>query len=275
MKIAFCIDDKPQYLILLKVAVRSLRKLYGDEAPECVCVYAGSDESIMQAVKDEGITLARYTPVLSPDVIPSKFHYAIGCFLKLELALLPELADQDRVLYCDTDVVFHRRFDELFELVPPYMAMAREQTAPFFHDHESLDYKYRGRRYVVKMPFPIWTFSSGVVVFNLERLRKNDYIHNFLAFCRGTMDRIGNLDQSLLNYFFGKRVTKLEQHFNMPPYMVPCLDEARIVHYHGAKPWEFNAERLKDLHINHYDHFRSVWYDFLTDEEREAVREWE
>ena len=33
MKIVFCLDDKPQYLMLLKGAVRSLRRVYGPDAP--------------------------------------------------------------------------------------------------------------------------------------------------------------------------------------------------------------------------------------------------
>ena len=34
MKVVFCIDDNPRYLLLLKAAVRSLRALHGPDAPE-------------------------------------------------------------------------------------------------------------------------------------------------------------------------------------------------------------------------------------------------
>ena len=33
MKVVFCTDDKPRYLTLLKVAVRSLREVMGQDAP--------------------------------------------------------------------------------------------------------------------------------------------------------------------------------------------------------------------------------------------------
>ena len=50
--------------------------------------------------------------------------------------------------------------------------MAREYTTPFYHEHSKLTYELDGRTYTVPMPFPIWTFSSGVTLFNLARLRR-------------------------------------------------------------------------------------------------------
>ena len=275
MKVAFCIDDNPRYLALLKGAVRSLRKIYENDL-EVVCVYAGDNPRVLQEVPQENITLARYAPVLDSATVPQSYHYAIGAFLKLELALVPELADEDFVLYCDVDVYFHQRFDELLQEKPAYMAMAREQTVPFFHKHESLEYDYRGQHYKIPMPFPIWTFSSGVVMFNLARLRKYDYIHNFLAFCAENIERIENLDQSLLNYFFGKRISKLPQHCNCPPYMSESREEGQIIHFHGPKPWDVhNKARWGDLLIKHYGWFRDQWRTLFSEEELQEIDSWE
>ncbi|MGJ3522784.1 glycosyltransferase [Nitratidesulfovibrio sp. D1] len=284
MKIVFCIDDNPRYLLMMRAAVRSLRRLHGDAAP-CVCVYGGKDTAVMDAVRAEGVQLARHTPVIGVHNAPREFHRCIGAFLKLELALLPELADDEYVLYCDADVYFHQPIlgdaggdaasGGAEHIRPPYMAMAREATAPFHHAHEQLDYEWRGRRYVVPLPFPIWTFSSGVVLFNLARLRRHDHVHNFLAFCVQNLHRIGNLDQSLLNYFFGKRVTKLDPSWNCPPYRADALTRARIVHFHGPKPWDTRPALWKDLRINHYAEFRRRWLDLLTPEEREQAAAWE
>lgn len=274
MKIVFCIDDNPRYLMLATVAIRSLRRLYGDDVP-VLCVYGGSDPAVMQAVRAERIPLARYSPVLNHETVPTQFHRAIGAFLKLELALVPELADQDYVLYCDSDVFFHARFDDLLALRPTYMAMAREATAPFYHDIQQMTYTYRGNSYTVPLPFPIWTFSSGVVNFNLGRLRRHDYIHNFLAYCLQNVHHIGNLDQSLLNYFFGKRITKLPPACNCPPYRADSRDEGQIVHFHGPKPWDIHAPLWKDLRINHYAWFRERWFELLSAQEAELVHSWE
>lgn len=272
MKTVFCLDDKVNYLTLLKVAVRSLRAVQGADAP-CLCVYAGNDAAMLRELAAEGIPVARYAPRLDPALFTPLGQACAGCFLKLELALVPELADDDRVLYCDTDVLFYRPLDELFAQRPAYMGMAREYTAPFFHRHQQLDYAFRGKRYTVPMPFPIWTYSSGVALFNLERLRKHDLISHFLAFCRENESRIGNLDQSLLNYFFGKRITRLDDRWNCPPYRQECRETAAIVHFHGPKPWEWRLG-LAELRINHYEYMRGVWLDYLTPQERTLVESW-
>ena len=274
MKTVFCLDDKETYLTLLKVAVRSLREVQGADSP-CLCVYAGHDASLLKALAEENIPVARYAPKLDAAQFTPLGQACAGCFLKLELALVPELADDDYVLYCDTDVLFYRPLDELFALRPAYMGMAREYTAPFFHQHEKLFYEYKGERYTVPMPFPIWTYSSGVSLFNLERLRRHALVGHFIAFCRENEARIGNLDQSLLNYFFGKRITRLDDCWNCPPYRQECRDSAKIVHFHGPKPWEGKHERLADLRINHFEYMRALWKEYLTPNERALVESWE
>lgn len=273
MKTVFCIDDNPRYLRLLQVAVRSLRAQQGAEAP-CLCVYAGHNPLVLETLEREGIPLAAYSPRLSPECIPPQFHACIGCFLKLELALVPELADDDFVLYCDVDVLFHQPLPPLEHVCPPYMAMARENTAPFFHEFEQLDYTWRDRHYVVPLPFPIWTFSSGVVLFNLQRLRKSFVIENFLAFCEQNIHRIGNLDQSLLNYYFGKRITQLEASLNRPPYHIDASSRGIIIHFHGPKPWDLGVRYWDDLRVNCYEVLRQVWMGYLSPEERAEVEGW-
>jgi hypothetical protein len=272
--VVFCIDDNPRYLPLLLVAVRSLRRVEGESAP-CLCVYAGRDAALLRSLEREGIPCARYSPLLDRETIPRRFHRAMGAFLKLELALLPELANVSFCLYCDADVMFLRPLDELLALRPRCMAMAREQTAPFFHEFDKLDYVWRGKSYTVPMPFPIWTFSSGVVLFHLNHLRRRGYIHNFLAFCAGNLERIGNLDQSLLNYFFGKRIEKLEERWNCPPYTRGAASRGHIVHFHGPKPWETRKPLWNELRINDFNMLRGRWKSLLLEEERELVEEWE
>ena len=273
MKVVFCIDDNMRYLRLLQVAVRSLRRMEGEDVP-LLCVYAGDSAPILAALEREGIPVARYRPELTPERIPAQFHRCIGCFLKLELALLPELAGEPYALYCDVDVLFFRRIQALLAQRPAYMAMARENTAPFFHEQAQLEYVWREQPCTVPMPFPIWTFSSGVVVFNLERLRRHDLIHNFLAFCTQNVHRIGNLDQSLLNYFFGKRISKLDGAWNRPPYHADALEQGHIIHFHGPKPWEVRRPLWTDLRIACFEPLREAWVSYLTPEEKDEYQAW-
>ena len=268
MKTVFCIDDAPGYLPLLQVAVRSLRAVHGPDAP-CLCVYGGNKPETLAALAAENIPLARHTLRLSREGMTPLALACQGCFLKLELALLPELANDAAVLYCDADVLFRRPLDALLDgPLPPYMGMVREHTAPFWHEYQQMEYQLHGHRHVVPMPFPIWTFSSGVVLFNLERLRRRDLIGHFLAFAAQNVDKIGNLDQSLLNYFFGKRITRLDERWNCPPYLAKSLEQGHIVHFHGAKPWDTTSAVLKDLRINHFESLRQAWYRYLRPEEQ-------
>lgn len=272
MKIAFCIDDNPAYLPLLKVAARSLFEVQG-KGQEAICVYAGESRRVMETIRGEGLTLARYSPRLDPAIMPPEVLHSRGCFLKLELGLLPELAGDDRVLYCDLDVLFRKPLDDLFQMaLPPYMGMVRENTAPFYHDVQSMDYEFMDHRYTVPMPFPIWTYSSAVVLFNLGMLRKRHLLDHFLAFSLQNVYRIGNLDQSLLNYFFGKRITRLENRWNSPPYMVDSREHGHIVHFHGPKPWDTTREWASDLRVNHFESLRQIWYGYLDSREREQLK---
>lgn len=270
MKVVFCTDDRPRYLTLLKVAVRSLRHVMGEDIP-CLCIYAGDRADTLRLLENERLPVARYAPRLDFSGAGKHVRESRGCFLKLELALVPELAEEDYVLYCDTDVMFLRPLDELFALRPPYMAMVRECTAPFYHEHASLSYELGGHTYTVPMPFPIWTFSSGVTLFNLARLRRMRLIDHFLAFSQQNLDRIGNLDQSLLNYYFGKRITRLEERWNRPPYYADCHATAHIVHFHGPKPWEGKDrywQQNEHLAINDFEPMSRLWKTWLRPEEQ-------
>ena len=271
MKVVFCLDDKPQYLLLLKGAVRSLRAIHGQNAP-CLVVYAGDDKRVLNAIEAENIPLARHKPYLHFNNMAPCTHRVMGAFLKLELSLLPELANDDVVLYCDTDVFFNKPLTDLEKIIPPYLGMAREQTAPFFPEHQSFTYTHRGREYTVPMPFPIWTYNSGVVLFNLEQLRKRDYIYNFLDFCWQVSDRIGNFDQSMVNYFFGKRITKLNPMYNCPPYMPDSKKDGIIVHFHGPKPWEIYNLLWDELRVEHFDYFRKRWLDLMNEDELAEIK---
>lgn len=273
MTVVFCLDDNPQYLMMLRVALRSLRAV--NNAARTVVVYAGCDETLVHAIQAEGAEVARYTPTLSPDIIPPNFHRCIGAFLKLELALVPELLNETKILYCDCDVMYMQPLDELMAMQPTYMCMAREATAPFWHQRESMTYVWRNNKYVMPMPFPIWTFSSGVVLFNLEKLRRCDHIHNFLAFCAQNVHHIGNLDQSLLNYFFGKRITRIDGCWNRPPYHMNALANGKIIHFHGPKPWEIERKLWTNLRINDYFAARERWFSFLQPHEKTLVAEWQ
>ncbi len=273
MKCVFCLDANPRFQMLLLVAIRSLRGVYPDA--DVSVVYGGREEALLDVLLAEDLHIIRYAPFLNETNVAPRHHPAIGALLTLELALVPELADQERVLYFDCDTLFVRPFDELFTLTPAYLAMSRQEPVPFFCDFETLSYVYKDKTYVVKMPFPIWHYNSGVVLYNLGRLRKNGHIRNFLAFCLQNLDNLGNYDQPLINFFFGKRIERFEQIFNCQPFQEYAKDQGRIIHFQGPKPWHEGQNYYPELQVEHYRRFSDIWRSYLTEEERGIVRKWE
>ena len=64
MKVIFCLDHKPSYLLLLKAAVRSLRAV--PPGADCLCVYAGADPALQATLATENIPVARHRPRITP-----------------------------------------------------------------------------------------------------------------------------------------------------------------------------------------------------------------
>ncbi len=273
MHIVFCIDDTPQTLRLLQVAVRSLRKCMGDDIP-CLCVYTGENEQTLQSLEQETIPIALYKPLLTKAHIPKKFHRQISRFLKLELSLIPELEKDDFFLYCDVAVLFQQNIAELLTLQPPYMAMTKETTIPFYHECEHLEYTWRENDYKISMPFPVATYNSDVILFNAQRLRKFNYVHNFLAFCEQNMDKVNDFEQSLLNYFFGNRITLLANKWNRSPEHADAKYAAHIVHFHTQKPWDVAKPTWKNFRTQFSEPLCEKWFTYLTPTESEEVATW-
>ena len=87
------------------------------------------------------------------------------------------------------------------------------------------------------------------------------------------MGRIGNLDQSLLNYFFGKRVTRLEDRWNCPPYQADCLDAGHTRAFHG--PSLGCPQRLgRGSARQPFEAMRRVWLGYLSEAERAQAEAW-
>ena len=87
------------------------------------------------------------------------------------------------------------------------------------------------------------------------------------------MGRIGNLDQSLLNHFFGKRHPP-GRAVELTPYQADCLDAGHIVHFHGPKPWDVRSPWAEELRVNHFEAMRRAWLDYLSAAERARAEAW-
>lgn len=144
--------------------------------------------------------------------------------------LIPDLIDEDRILYLDSDIVVDQNLDELFS-----MDMDEHPIAAI------PDLLYEDN------------FNSGVLLFNMPVLKKDPQIVEKMLKA-GNDDSLQEGDQSVLNKFFGDSYLHLPLKYNLAIgydflcFYYPAYDhdywnktniQGKIIHYTSpTKPWE-------------------------------------
>ena len=131
--------------------------------------------------------------------------------------LLPELADVDKLLYCDIDVDFRSpRFAEVFDLDVPG-DMTAVPDAPRFQELASLNSQY---------------FNSGVLLMDLRNMRRNhpELERMIPQWTDVAVERrFKFIDQDVINKFC--YVSPMPHAFNVMPRHYAAGEDAFIVHY--------------------------------------------
>lgn len=161
----------------------------------------------------------------------------------MDRLLLPEvLPDLDRVTYIDIDTV----------TLGDVCALARTDLAghPLAarSEHYSAAQAWRTigdlldpddalelrRTMAAAHGFDFPTFNAGVLVLDLDRMRRDRFVERFVPMAR----RFGLHDQDTLNAYAGPARAELDPRWNAFPVR-ETLSEPRLVHYAGAgKPWQ-------------------------------------
>lgn len=161
----------------------------------------------------------------------------------MDRLLLPAvLPDVDRITYIDIDTVTLGDVcalagtdlggHPLAARAEPYSAA---QTWRSIGDHLQPDEALELRRTMsAAHDFDFQTFNAGVLVLDLERMRRDHFVERFVPMAR----RFGLHDQDTLNAYAGPGRAELDPVWNAFPVR-ETVDEPRIVHYAGAgKPWQ-------------------------------------
>jgi lipopolysaccharide biosynthesis glycosyltransferase len=162
--------------------------------------------------------------------------------------LLPELlADVDRVLYVDVDVLICDSLAELWQLDLTDHYVAAVTNVPEQH--------MLGHARDLGLPGPDRYFNSGVLLFNLERMRRDGCSAGLLRTARERSKRLLWPDQDALNLVLGERRLELHPRWNVmnslrlfpwsrelldPEDITEALLHPGIVHFEGPrenKPW--------------------------------------
>jgi lipopolysaccharide biosynthesis glycosyltransferase len=151
--------------------------------------------------------------------------------------LLPHLLDVRRLVYIDCDVLVFRDLSELFDLeLSPgkVLAAAPDSETPSLHDDS------RTLVGAMNLPPDGRYFNSGVMLLNLDELRKQNFTEQSLEFFKNWRGHYRFYDQSAFNFLLHGQIDELPEHWNRASWR---FDEQQnndldcVVHYTTSAPW--------------------------------------
>ncbi len=179
-----------------------------------------------------------------------KAHVSRAALLKFNIADI--LAQYDKILYLDGDIVVECDLSELYDtdISECYAGVVRDIVSECVHgDHARLGHEAY--------------FNSGVMLLNADKLRK-DNIAEKLTETKKIWQSGKYQDQDIFNKVFGSKVLYLPNKYN---YISDCEnyfskskiskfygsdDKAVIIHYAGLKPWNYKNVKYGDLWREYY-----------------------
>ena len=170
-------------------------------------------------------------------------YISLSAYYRLKLAsLLPKI---DKVLYLDCDVIVSSDLRELFETdISEYYAAGVKDIA------------VNSSGYVPKLEKGNIYFNSGVLYFNLDKIRKDNIESEFEKYTIENFDKIRVGDQEIINVVCQGKIKELPSTWNVQSSnFVNRSDYTKnpnIVHYVGRnKPWKFGSINYwKNLYFN-------------------------
>lgn len=151
--------------------------------------------------------------------------------------LLPQLLDVPRLIYLDCDVLVFRDLSELFDLdLSPGKILAA------VHDSETLTLSDDSRALAGAMSLPATGryFNAGVLLLNLDELRKQNFAEQSLEFFKSWRGQYRFHDQSAFNFLLHGRLDELPEHWNRASWRFDVQqnnDLDCVLHYTRSAPW--------------------------------------
>mgnify|MGYP004498864211 FL=1 len=279
--IFFAIDDG--YTPFLAVALQSLidnaSKNYNYSIKVLhTNVKEENKEKIINKYKSENVNIEyvdlNYYIEKVKDKLYTRDYYTNTTYFRL---FLPELYPQyNKVLYLDSDIIIKGDISELYntELGTNLVAAAPDDIIQYnkvFQDYAEL---------VVGVSKYQYYFNAGVLLMNLDELRKFDFQNKFL-YLLGTVKFSVAQDQDYLNRLCKGRVTLLDRAWDCMPLVneTTKVEDIKLVHYNFAyKPWHFEDVLYQEFFWKYaektefYDEIMKI-RDSYTEEQKFQDRE--
>lgn len=247
--IFFTIDDG--YTPFLAVALQSLIENASKNYNYCIKVlHTNVCEKHKKQIKKyecenvniEFVDLSYYIEKVK-DKLYTRDYYTNTTYFRL---FLPELYPQyDKVVYLDSDIIVVGDISELYnvDMGTNLITAAPDdiiQKNKVFQDYAEL---------VVGVAKYQHYFNAGVLLMNLDQLRKFKFQEKFL-YLLGTVKFSVAQDQDYLNRLCKGRTTLISHDWNVMPYVneETKKEDIKLIHYNFAyKPWHF-----EDVTYNEY-----------------------
>ncbi|WP_171943862.1 glycosyltransferase family 8 protein [Streptococcus suis] len=192
------------------------------------------------------------------DHLPLKEGISLETYFRI---LLPsQLAELDRVLYLDCDILVNGSLKEIWEsdLSHHYLAGVNELDML----HSNAEYRQK----IGFTPQDIYV-NAGVLLFNLELMRQ-DKIEEFLfAKAQEIKNYIEYQDQDIINIGLKGQILNLESKYNMTAYQRKVkhisLEEAVIIHFNWHKPWRKDQNYLQ-YNRESFELYRRTFQAYLS-----------
>jgi lipopolysaccharide biosynthesis glycosyltransferase len=241
--IVFCVDKNA--LIGLHVSLFSLLRHLQPNAEVVLYILTDSldegDLAALRATIDRSQRTARLVKV-DIDVQQFKDFSWLTGYMTYARLLLPSLIDDARALYLDADLIVTADIAQLFrqDLQGFPLGAVVSDTVRSSND----------RDFFLRLGFPETApyFNAGVLLLDLERLRRENYLKKCLAFAREYKTQLPTADQTILNYVFRDNYLSMPYEYNTPIFPTQKLamekmTPGRIYHLVGfPKPWDFLGE---------------------------------
>jgi lipopolysaccharide biosynthesis glycosyltransferase len=251
----------------LKPMIVMLRSLFATNRNEQFQIYLMhsklSDEEIgyiKEFIESKGhdLTLLKVDEELFRDAPISSYYTKEVYFRLLAPFILPD--DLERILYLDADIIINQPISDLYDmdLDGYYLATAKVAIliAEWFH------------RKRLSLPKGSGYFNSGVLLFNLDQIRKNISLKNIFDCIESNKSKLYYPDQDVLNIVYHEKIRFIDKHvynYNTELFWLDGLTSfgqknmqwlqrsVAIIHFLGKKkPWDpLYKGALKELYTRY------------------------
>lgn len=166
-------------------------------------------------------------------------HFSVEMYYRiLAQFILPK--EIDRILWLDADIIINGDISDFYHQSFGNNQMIVCEDAKYMAD-DIVDIKKK-----LGLPTDCKYFNSGVLLLNLERLRKTTTIEEIMQMTDMLRDKLTYPDQDILNYLYYKKVGFEDwkkynfQVGTVSKEEINGIKKAHIIHYTGKrKPWLF------------------------------------